>query len=260
MFGCHTLNTPVGLVYQWCGLVDAWSDILYYAVLTVAAALAAILVYLAVRRLVLRVLAAFMDRRLVLLLELLFILLALSLFLAVISSIYGLSTIFIVTLAVFLAILVAVLVGTRHVIEEYLTGLVAVKAYDLKVGDYIEFNTIRGHIVALDDMAIVVRDSHRDLVYIPYTRLVHGVFKRFRVEEGHEVRVHILVPHGVGLKRVKEEIVRIAESLGLENVRVDIGSVRSDGVILVARGIIRDPRREEEVRYAILDQVYGVMK
>ncbi|MFZ8792274.1 MAG: mechanosensitive ion channel family protein, partial [Acidilobaceae archaeon] len=66
--------------------------------------------------------------------------------------------------------------------------------------------------------------------------------------------------HGFGLKRVKEEVSRLAGSLGIENIRVDIESVRQGGVILVVRGVIRDPRKEDEIKYAILDHVYSIMR
>lgn len=235
-------------------------DLVYLAVITVVAAFVAITLYWAAHRLISRVLGGFIDRRLLLVLEFLFMLLAISIFLAVVSHIYGFPLIFVLSLSIFLVGALALLLGARHVLEEYFTGLIAIRAFDLKVGDYVEFDHIKGHIVAIEDTAIVIRDSQRDLVYIPYTKLVHSTFKRFRVEEGHEVRVHILIPHGVGLKKVKEEILKLAETLGLENVRVDIGSMRSDGVVLAIRGIIRDPRREEEIKYAILDHIYSIVR
>lgn len=232
----------------------------YTIIATIIAAFIAIVVYLISHRIAVRLLSSIIDRRLLLFLEFIFILLALSLFLAIVAHLYGFPSLFIISLSIFAVGVLTILIGTRHVIEEYFTGLISVKAYDLKVGDYIELDDIRGYIVALDDTAVVVRDLQRDLVYIPYTKLVHSTFKRFRVEEGHEIRVNILVPHGVGLKRVKDEVTRIANSLGIEDVRVDIGSVRSSGVILVVRGIIRDPRKEQELRYAILDHVYSTLR
>jgi hypothetical protein len=80
------------------------------------------------------------------------------------------------------------------------------------------------------------------------------------VEEGHEIRVHVLVPPGLSLLKIREEASRIASSLGVESVKVDVESVRQDGVLLVVRGIIRDPRKEDEIRYAILDHIYSTIK
>jgi hypothetical protein len=62
------------------------------------------------------------------------------------------------------------------------------------------------------------------------------------------------------LLKIREEASRIARSLGVESVKVDVESVRQDGVLLVVRGIIRDPRREDEIRYAILDHIYSTIK
>jgi len=240
--------------------LNVGEEILYTVLVTVAAALGALLVYWVAHRIAHRLLSGVIDRRLLLLLEFIFIILAASLFLAVTAHVYGFPLLALVALSVFIVGSLTLLVGFRHVIEEYFTGLISVKAYGLRIGDYIEFNNVRGHIVALEDTALAVRDSHRDIVYIPYTRLVHSTFKRFRVEEGHEIRVRILVPHGFGLKRVKEEVSRLAGSLGIENIRVDIESVRQGGVILVVRGVIRDPRKEDEIKYAILDHVYSIMR
>ncbi len=233
---------------------------LYTILVTVAAALGALLVYWTARRLAYRLLSKVIDRRLLRLLEFIFIILATSLFLAVTAHLYGFPMLALVSLSVFLIGSLTLLIGFRHVIEEYFTGLISVKAFDLKIGDYIEFNNVRGYIVALEDTALVIRDPHRDIVYIPYTKLAHSTFKRFRVEEGHEIRVRVLVPRGLGLIKVREEVSKIASALGIENIKVDVESVRQDGILLVVRGIIRDPRREDEIRYAILDHVYSLVK
>jgi small-conductance mechanosensitive channel len=235
-------------------------ELLYALFVTIAAAVAAGLVYWVARRLAYRFLSGVIDKRLLRLLEFILIILAASLFLAVTAHVYGFPLLVLVALSVLIIGSLTLLVGFRHVIEEYFTGLVLVKAYELKVGDYVEFDNVRGYIVALEDTALVIRDSHRDLVYIPYTRLAHSSFKRFRVEEGHEIRVHVLVPPGLSLLKIREEASRIARSLGVESVKVDVESVRQDGVLLVVRGIIRDPRREDEIRYAILDHIYSTIK
>jgi hypothetical protein len=136
---------------------------------------------------------------------------------------------------------------------------VLVKAYGLKVGGYVELDNVRGYIVALEDTALVVRNPHRDHVYTPYTRLARSSFKRFRVEEGREIRVHVLVPRGLSLPKVREEASRMAGSLGVENVRVDVERVGEDGVLLAVRGVVRGSRRGGEIRYAILDHIYSAV-
>jgi len=236
------------------------SGLLYTVIVTIVAALGAVSVYWAARRLAYRLLSSVIDRRLLRVLEFIFVILAASLFLAVTAHIYGFPLLALVSLSLFVVGSLTLLLGFRHVIEEYFTGLISVKAYGLRIGDYIEFNGVRGHIVALEDTALVIRDPHRDMVYIPYTRLLHSTFKRFRVEEGHEIRVHVLVPRGLGPLRVKEELSKVASSLGIENIRVDVESVRHDGTLMIVRGIIRDPRKEDEIKYAILDHIYSTLK
>jgi small-conductance mechanosensitive channel len=233
--------------------------LLYALAVTVAAVAVAGLAYWAARRLAYRLLSGVVDRRLLRLLEPVFAILATSLFLAVTAHVYGFPLLALVALTVLAMGSSALLVGFRHVIEEYFTGLVLVKAYGLRVGDYVEFDDARGYIVALGGTALVVRNPHRDLVYVPYTRLARSGFKRLTAGEGHEIRVHVHAPHGPGLARIREEASRIAGSLGVENVRVDVESIGEDGVLLAIRGVIRDPRREEEIRYAILDHVYSTI-
>jgi small-conductance mechanosensitive channel len=237
----------------------AGGELLYILVVTVAATAVAGLAYWAARKLAYRLLSGVVDRRLLGLLEPVFLVLAASLFLAITAHVYGFLLLALVALSALIIGSLALLVGFRHVIEEYFTGLVLVKAFGLKVGDYVEFEDARGYIVALGDTALVVRNPHRDLVYIPYTRLARSHFKRLKAGEGHEIKVHVHAPHGPGLARIREEASRIAGSLGVENVRVDVESMGEDGVLLAVRGVIRDPRREEEVRYAILDHVYSAI-
>jgi small-conductance mechanosensitive channel len=127
----------------------------------------------------------------------------------------------------------------------------------LRVGDYVEFENTRGYIATLGYTALVVRSPHRDLVYIPYTMLARSHFKRFKADEGHEIRVHVHAPHDPNLAKIREEASRIACSLGVENTRVNVEHIGEDGVLLTIRGVIRDPRREEEVRYTILNHIYS---
>jgi small-conductance mechanosensitive channel len=239
--------------------LPAGGELLYILVVTVVAAAVAGLAYWAARRLAYRLLSGFVDGRLLKLLEPVFAVLAASLFLAVTAHVYGFPLLALVALSALIIGSSALLVGFRHVIEEYFTGLVLVKTHNLRVGDYVELENAGGYIVALGDTALVVRNPHRDLVYIPYTRLARSHFKRLKAGEGHEIKVHVHAPHGPGLAKVREEASRIAGSLGVENVRVDVESIGEDGVLLAVRGVIRDPRREEEVRYAILDHIYSAI-
>ncbi len=233
--------------------------LLYTLAVTAVAMAAAGLAYWAARRLVYRLLSGVADARLLRLAELVAIATSASLFLAVASHAYGFPLLALVALSALAIGSLALLVGFRHVIEEYFTGLVLVKTHKLRVGDYVEFENTRGYIVALGDTALVVRNPHRDLVYIPYTRLARSGFKRVSTGEGHEIRVHVHAPHGPGLAKIREEALRIAGSLGVENVRVDVESIGEDGVLLAVRGVIRDPRREEEIKYAILDSIYSAI-
>lgn len=187
-------------------------------------------------------------------------LLSISLFLAFIASLHGVHEIFILVFSLFIISFLAVIVGARHVLEEYMTGVFASKAYDLRAGDYIEIRDIRGYVAALDDTSIIIRDPKKGLVYIPYTMLAHTPFKRVKIEEGYEMRVILTIPLYIDLQNVRTRIEDIVRGLGVENPRVDIDSIGSRGLRLVVRGSIRDPRRGEEIRLALLDRLYPLLR
>jgi small-conductance mechanosensitive channel len=194
------------------------------------------------------------------LVEFLVLLFSISLFLAVASPATQLHYLFFLVLAVFVIVMGVLLLGTWRVLEQYLTGLFVTKVLDLHVGDYIEFNNMRGYITALEDTYIVLRDPRREYVYIPYTTLLRSPFRRVKTPEGHEVRIRLFVPHGQELKKVREAVEQVAKEYGLEKLSVDVEKIGVKGVVVVVRGMLKDPRQEDEVKYAVLDRVYTVFQ
>lgn len=237
------------------GLVSIESYLAY-----VVAALLAIILYLVSNTVLFRHIMRILEREILIVARIATALLSISLFLAVIASLHGVHEIFVLVFSLFLISFLAVIIGARHVLEEYMTGLIASKTYDLRPGDYIEVRDIRGYIAALDEASIVVRDSRRGLVYIPYTLLVHMPFKRVKSEEMCEVRITFTVPINTDLESVKSGVEKIASELGVESPRVDIDEIGLHSMRLVLRGYIRDPRREEEVRLAIMDRLYLLLR
>lgn len=225
--------------------------------LVAAAAVAALAVYLTGRRAMYRLFGRLLQRELIMVLEFAMALLALTVFTAASPPTLGLHNLYYLLLALFLVTTSILVLGVRHVLEEFLTGIFALRAFNLHVGDYIEVEQVRGYITQVEDAYIVVRDTRKELVHIPYTYLVHRPFKKIRAEEGHEVRVPLFLPYGHDLKRVRDAILSVAAEYGIENLRVDVDSVEPQGAVLVVRGIMRDPRREDEARYAILDKMYA---
>jgi len=218
----------------------------------------AIILYIFGKRALFKYFKRILGKELLRAFELTMALLALTLFIAVLNFALNVYAVFALFLALFLTSLLALILGSRHVLEEYLTGNFATKTYGLRVGDYVELDKVRGYIVSVDETSIVIRDPQRDLVYIPYTALVHNPFKKVRIEEGHEIRLPIFVPYGVDLKKMREELANIANSYGVENFRVDVESIGAHGVTLVARGVLRDPRREDDLKYELLDRAYAI--
>jgi small-conductance mechanosensitive channel len=194
------------------------------------------------------------------LVEFLILLFSISLFLAVASPATQLHYLFFLVLAVFVIVMGVLLLGTWRVLEQYLTGLFVTKVLDLHVGDYIEFNKVRGYITALEDTYIVLRDPRREYVYIPYTTLLRSPFRRIKTPEGHEIRIRLFVPRGQELKKVREAVEHVAKEYGLERLSVDVEKIGVRGVVVVVRGMLKDPRQEDEVKYAVLDRVYTVFQ
>lgn len=226
----------------------------------IVAASASIILYIISSVTLFKHIARVLGREMLIVLRIAMILLSISLFLAFISYLYGVHEIFVLIFTLFIVSFLVVIMGARHVLEEYMTGIFASRAYDLRVGDYIEIGGIRGYITALDDTSIIVKDSRKGLVHIPYTMITHTPFKRIKPEEGYEIRIPVFLPHGIDIERILENAQRIARELGLDEARADIESIRSTGITLLVRGVARDPRREDEIRYTILDRLYRTLR
>lgn len=216
------------------------------------------ILYILIHRYVIGVLRRRVRRAIMFIFDFILILFIVSIVIGGVASLYGFREVFAIVFGLFIIGILIVLIGSRHVLEEYMSGVFATEIHDLRIGDYIEIDHFRGHIVALNETSIVIRDSHRDLVYIPYTKILHTPFKRFRVEEGHEIIIPVIIPYTTDLKDLREEIKKRSQELGVENVRVSIESFGERNIRMIIRGIIRDLRREEDIRYALLDEIYSM--
>jgi len=237
------------------------SSLIINIIVIAAVIIVTIFLYLSLHRILFRMLSRRVAKPLISALELFGAIFLVSIVLGVIGILAGYHEIFISIFTVFVIGIIIFLIGSRHAIEEYVSGLFTPGIYDLKIGDYIEIDGFRGHIVAIEPTSIIIRDPHRDLVYIPYTKLLHSSFKKFRVEEGHELIIPVIIPMktSINLKTLRDYILRSAEELGIENVRLGIETTGESNIKIVIRGIIRDPRREEDVRYMLLDKIYSMI-
>ena len=225
----------------------------------IAAGIASALLYVFSSLLLFKNIIRILGREFLVILRISIALLSISLFLAVTAFIHGAHEIFVLIFSLFVISFLVVIVGARHVLEEYMTGIFASKTFDLRVGDYIEIGDIRGYIAALDDTNVIIRDSRRGLVYVPYTMFAHTPFKRAKVDEEYEVRVEASIDHYVDLDTIRRELSEIAREAGLAGARLDIESIGQSGVTIAIRGTIRDPRREDEVRHVILNRLYSLL-
>ncbi|MEZ0248043.1 MAG: mechanosensitive ion channel domain-containing protein [Thermoproteus sp.] len=187
------------------------------------------------------------------------VLLAVVIFLAVASFAYNVYALFLLMTTFLVLALVGLLIALRHLIEEYSAGVFISRVHGIHIGDYLQVGKTAGYIVAMRPTSLVIRDFKRNLVHIPYTKLIHESFHLVRVEEGHEIRVHMYMPYGSDVNRLRVELGHVASEFGVENFKIDVDHIGYRGVVLTARGILRDPRREEEVRYALLDRAYAFL-
>ena len=187
------------------------------------------------------------------------ILLAAVIFLGMMALVFNVYALFILMVMFLAFALIGVLIALRHVLEEYFAGVFIAKIHGIHIGDYLQAGRVTGYVVAMRPTALVIRDIRRNLVHLPYTKLIHEPFNLVRIEEGHEIRVYLYMPHGVDINKLRAELGAVASEYGVENFRIDVEDIRYRGVVLAARGILRDPRREEEVRYALLDRAYSLL-
>jgi small-conductance mechanosensitive channel len=218
---------------------------------------AAVMVFLMAMYSVKRFFSKALTKKQMYLVEFLALLFSISLFLAVASPATQMHNLFFLVLAVFVIAMGVLMLGTWRVLEQYLTGLFVTRVLDLHVGDYVELDNMRGYITALEDTYVVVRDPRREYVYIPYTVLLRRPFRRVKAPEGHEVRVRLFVPRWQELRRVKDVVGQVAKEYGLERLSVDVEKIGVRGVVIVVRGVLKDPRQEDELKYAVLDRVYA---
>ncbi|AEA13353.1 potassium transport membrane protein [Thermoproteus uzoniensis 768-20] len=187
------------------------------------------------------------------------ILLAAVIFLGVETLAYNVYALFLLMVLFLAFALAGLLIALRHMIEEYFTGIVVSRVHGIHIGDYVQVGKTAGYVVAMRPTALVVRDFRRNLVHIPYTKLIHEPFNLVKIEEGHEIRVYMYMPYKIDVNKLRAELGAVASEYGVENFRIDVDHIGYRGVVLAARGILRDPRREEEVRYALLDKAYSLL-
>lgn len=187
------------------------------------------------------------------------VLLAVVIFLGVMTLSFNVYAIFILMVMFLAFALAGVLIALRHVIEEYFAGIFISRIHGIRIGDFLQSGKVAGYVVAMRPTALVIRDIRRNLVHVPYTILIHEPFNLIKVEEGHEIRVYLYIPHGVDLSKLRAALGAVASEFGVENFRIDVEDIKYKGIVLVARGILRDPRREEELRYALLDRAYAFL-
>ncbi|MEM0485170.1 MAG: hypothetical protein QW434_10805, partial [Pyrobaculum sp.] len=69
----------------------------------------------------------------------------LAMFLAVVSPAAQLHHLFYLTLVLLIVAVGVLVLGTRRILEQYFTGVFVTRVLDLHVGDYVEFNKLRGY-------------------------------------------------------------------------------------------------------------------
>ncbi|MCC6020426.1 MAG: mechanosensitive ion channel [Thermoproteaceae archaeon] len=203
-----------------------------------------------------RLAARALGRELVYVAKLALAVFAVTLLLAATSPIMQLQYLFYVALVVMILTIAVLVLGAWHVIVQYFAGAFVTRELKLHTGDYVDLGDVRGHVVALGKTHAVLKSPERDDVYVPYTVFIQRPFRRVNVIEGREIRVRVLVPCWPSLALIKELILSESGKYGANNVSVDVEEIGTSGVMVVIRAVLRDLRKADEFRYAIVNRIY----
>lgn len=159
-------------------------------------------------------------------------------------------------LVVFAVILI---LGTRPIIEEYFTGKITrlIKDYSLDVGDHVEVMGIKGYIIKQSSIGLIIRSSRNELIYVPYTLILKNVIRKVPPTEGIEIRIPFKVPKNeLLIEDLRKDLTDYMEELGIEDPHVDVAAIEDRFVELMARGIYKDLRTIDDVKYSILNKAF----
>ena len=178
---------------------------------------------------------------------------------AILDVVLDVFPLFLFLLTLFVMVGSLTIIAARHEIEEQVVGSYAV-VRRIRIGDYVEIGNVAGHVVAKEDTGIVIRDTRRGLLYIPYSDIVEGEVRRVDADEGFEVRIFVDLPiDRVDLEAIRRSLEPLANNFEVRNLRVDVDAIKNGSVRLVIRGIMFDVRKRDEFRYAVLDRVYSLV-
>ncbi|MFB6469967.1 MAG: mechanosensitive ion channel domain-containing protein [Vulcanisaeta sp. AZ3] len=176
--------------------------------------------------------------------------------LSAIAYVYGQ---YLIVGALLIIVAVILIIGMRPIIEEYFTGKISrlIRDYSLDIGDHVEVMGIKGYVIKQTSLGLVIRNSRNELIYVPYTLLMKNMIRKVSPTEGIEVRIPFKVPKdGVLIDDLREELNEYMKDQGIEDPHVDIAAIEDKYVELIARGIYKDLRTIDDVKYSILNKAF----
>ncbi|SDR09356.1 mechanosensitive ion channel family protein [Pseudovibrio sp. Tun.PSC04-5.I4] len=157
----------------------------------------------------------------------------------------------------------AVALAAQPTFENLIGGLILYADGILRVGDFCEFNNIRGHVVTIGMRSTRIRTKDRTLVTIPNADLVKMNFKNFTLKDHFRVVQRFSLKHDTTAKQLQRVISKIkillAEyPLTLPNTsKVLLEEIDDNGFSILIENGVKATQRDEylEIQEDILIKV-----
>ncbi|GHB35983.1 hypothetical protein GCM10007094_26980 [Pseudovibrio japonicus] len=132
----------------------------------------------------------------------------------------------------------AIAFAAQPTLENLLGGLIIYADGIVRVGDYCEFNEIRGHVVSIGMRSTRVRTSDRTLVTIPNADLAKMNFKNFTLKDHFRVVLRLALKYDTSPNQLEKLVSKIKQMLAghplslPDTTKVHLEKIDETGILL----------------------------
>lgn len=109
---------------------------------------------------------------------------------------------------------VGIVIGlaSQDIVSNFISGIFVISDNKVKVGEVIEINDFKGTIkkVGFRNTTMINQDNYE--ITIPNSVLSKNIYKLYKANEDHRLRITAVLPHGINLYEFKEELDKIMYS------------------------------------------------
>ncbi len=157
----------------------------------------------------------------------------------------------------------AIALAAQPTLENLLGGLILYADGIVRVGDYCEFNKIRGHVVSIGMRSTRIRTKDRTLVTIPNADLAKMNFMNFTLKDHFRVVQRFSLEYETSAKQLETLIAKIKAMLSEhpmslpDSSRVLLEEIDENGFLILIENGIKAKTRDEylEIQEDILIRV-----